>query len=174
MRKMKKSNQSRAATNDSMKCDAAVQTNEENLQDSEIFTSISTSSHQEITSSTKLLTHQLLTADSLASHSNTIQLPPQRLSTSKAQCCVCNTYFSKSKSPCSLIKQSTQSNMLLTHNIFLPSGSTCCRKHLQDDEFKSDALIITKKGQSACTISDHELMELLNNFELHLMNFSLY
>ena len=53
--------------------------------------------------------------------------------------------------------------MLLTYNIFLPSGGTCCRQHLQDDELKSDAIIIMRKCPSAYAISDHELMELLNN-----------
>ncbi|CAF1141189.1 unnamed protein product [Rotaria sordida] len=104
-----------------------------------------------------------VTTDGSASHSNTIQLPLRRLSTSKDRCCVCNIYFSESKSPCSLIKQSARFNMLLTHNVFIPNGTTCCRKHLHDDEFKSDAIILMKKGPNMCAISDHEPMELLND-----------
>ncbi|CAF3851156.1 unnamed protein product, partial [Rotaria sp. Silwood1] len=165
MRKMKTSDQSQFETHDNTKCDAAVQTDEEYLQDSKISTSITKPYHQENASSTKLPIHQLPTTDSFASHSNTIQLPLRRLSTSRHRCCVCNIYFSKSKSPCSLIKQSTRFNMLLTHNVFIPNGTMCCRKHLHDDEFKSDAIIFMKKGPNTCAISDHELMELLNNIQ---------
>ena len=53
--------------------------------------------------------------------------------------------------------------MLLTHKIFLPNGTTCCRNHLQNDEFKSDVVAIMKIGSNTCAISDHELMELLDN-----------
>ena len=53
--------------------------------------------------------------------------------------------------------------MLLTNNIFLLNGSTCYRKHLQADEFKSDAAIIMKKGPKAYATSERELMELWNN-----------
>ena len=56
--------------------------------------------------------------------------------------------------------------MLLTYNIIMPDGSTCCTKHLPDDEFKSDAIEMMKKGPDTCKVTVHELMQLIKDIQI--------
>ena len=56
--------------------------------------------------------------------------------------------------------------MLLTYNIIVLDGSTCCTKHLRDDEFKSDGIDMMKKGPDTCKVTVHELMQLIKDIQI--------
>ena len=147
------------------KCDAAVQTELTDILQVSQSCQPTTTTNEENESSTIHSTDQLFTSN-VSSYDNPIELSLQHLSPSKNRCCVCHSYSSKSKSPSSLIKQSIRSNMLLTYNIIIPDGRTCCTKHLQDDEFKSDAIDMMKKGPDTSKVTVHELMQLIKDIQI--------
>ena len=151
-------------TEDNATCDVTVQTEPiEILQVLQPFQPL-TAIDEENESTTKHSTSQLFTPN-VSSYDNFVQLPFRRLRSAKSRCCVCHKYFSKSKSSSSLIKQSMRSNMLLTYNI-ITDGSTCCKKHLQDDEFKSNAIDMMKRGPDTCKITVHELLQLIKDIQI--------
>ncbi|CAF2752640.1 unnamed protein product [Rotaria sp. Silwood2] len=135
------------------------------LQDSQQSQSTTTFTNGEHELSSKNSTNHLLTT-MVSSQEKFIELPLQRLPSSKSRCCVCHDYFLKIKTRCSEINQSTRSNMLLTYNIIVSDGSTCCSKHLQDDEFKEDAIELMKKIQQYYNVTIDELMQSLTDLKI--------
>ena len=56
--------------------------------------------------------------------------------------------------------------MSLTYNIIIPDDSKCCKKHLRDDEFKSDIIDMMKKGPDTCNVTVHKLMQLIKDIQI--------
>ena len=70
---------------------------------------------------------------------------------SKTRCCVCNTYYTTTNVSNCFINAFMRSKALLTHNIMIREGSTCCHKHLNKNGLLPDAIASIKNMKSSTT-----------------------
>ncbi|CAF4032731.1 unnamed protein product [Rotaria sp. Silwood1] len=100
-------------------------------------------------------------------NNDTIEMPFLRVSSSRSHCFVCGTYYSKTYSSYCSINEIMRAETLLTHGIVIRNGSTCCEKHLDKNQFKTDAIAsIKKKIPNTSTISRDELLHSHNDLNV--------
>ena len=101
---------------------------------------------------------------------NYISLPFHRLPKSTRKCSLCSIYFSDFSV---LIPDGARIHSFLNENIFIPSGSHICKKHLVEDIIKTSMITIIKNNYvNTCEIKITELMEILETIknELNILN----
>ena len=59
---------------------------------------------------------------------------------SRCRCSICPTYYEKTLNLWCSVSQLTRSHALIAHGIFIPKGSTCCKKHFDNDRFTVDSI----------------------------------
>ena len=106
----------------------------------------------------------------LTDSTNYLFLPFHRLPKSTRKCSVCSIYF---PDPSVLIPDGARIHSFLNENIFIPSGSRTCKKHLAEGIIKTSMITIIKNNYvNTCEIKITELMEILETIknELNILN----
>ena len=101
-----------------------------------------------------------------------IELPFFRLPSSSSRCCVCNKYYTDNGSLLRSMDEESRCEALLKHNIFIQKGSTCCSRHLDENQLLAEAIVSIKKTKSNLNIIKRdELLHLLNDVRITLKRF---
>ena len=93
---------------------------------------------------------------------NIIKLPFYHASTSRRCCSICSPYYEKALTRSCSIYQATRSHALISHGVFIPNGSTCCKKHLDNDRFTADSIQTIKNNNLSFTLFCQD--QLMNSF----------
>ena len=104
---------------------------------------------------------------SAALSDNVIKLPFYYVSASRRRCSICSTYYEKTLNPWCSVSQATRSHALISHGIFIPKGSTCCKKHLDNDCFTVDSIQTIKNNNPSFTLfTQDQLMDLFYDIKM--------
>ena len=151
--------------NVSEKVNIAVQTDPVKIYDSSTMintvTTTKTAYYANIGSPAKRRASYSVSSDgNTPSHNNdTIEMPLICVPSSKRHCFVCDTYYSETHSRSYSLNDVIRAEALLIHGIIIRKGSTCCEKHLDNNQFRTDAIALIKKNKSnTSTISRNELL----------------
>ena len=100
-----------------------------------------------------------------------LNLPFHRLSKSTRKCSVCPVYFS---GPSIEIPDSARIQGFLNDNLFIPSGSRSCEKHLANDLLKSSAInSIMENRKEICAMKMGELINMMDKIQEELNKLNL-
>ena len=104
---------------------------------------------------------------SVASVDNIIKLPFYCVSASRHPCSICPTYYEKTLNPWCSVSQATRSYALISHDIFIPNGSTFYMKHLDNDCFTVDSIQTIKNNNPSFTLfTQDQLMDLFDDIKM--------
>ena len=134
-----------------------------------INTTSTTESYANIGSPAKRRAFHSISSDGdTSSHNNdTIEIPLIRVPSSIRHCFVCNTYYSQTHSCSYSLNDVICAETLLTHGIIIREGSTCCEKHLDKTQFKTNVIALIKKNKSnTSTVGPDELLHSLDDLNM--------
>ncbi|CAF3140890.1 unnamed protein product [Rotaria sp. Silwood2] len=128
-----------------------------------------TTSYSNICSPAKRRASQSVSSNSVISPPNNavMDMPFFGVPSSKSRCCVCNAYYTTTNVSSCFINAFMRSKALLTHNIMIREGSTCCHKHLDKNGLLPDAIASIKNMKSNTTaISRDDLLHAFDDLKI--------
>ena len=151
------------------KVNTAVRTDLAKICDWSTTISTTTTFYSNIGSPAKLHAFHLVSSNCVVSSPNNavIDMPFFGAPSSKSRCCVCNVYYTITNVSSCFINAFMRSKALLTYNIMIREGSTCCHKHLNKNGLSPDAIASIKNMKSSTTtISRDDLLHAFDDLKI--------